>query len=170
MASPSQRWKRSADRFCYLVELRAELEPARLQPLDLLDDGLEALSGLGELGRVDVRLGEARLERVALGEQDAELVVDAVDLLAQRLGGIAALLARQRRGLALLAVAAGRGRRCVDLRRRGRNGGREGAFSALPVRGPRPPPGPPSPPPSIARAASAGSRRGRRRTARWRPW
>src|SRR5215207_10889009 len=108
----------SADRFCNAVELRAELEPAPFQRLDLLVDGLEALAGFGAGGDVELRLGEACLERVALGEHDAELVVDAVELLAQRPGRFGALLAGLRLGLAVLARP-GRRRGRLGCRRLG---------------------------------------------------
>ena len=50
----------SADRFCERVDLRAELEPALLQPLDLLDDRLEALAVLGQPARRRRRAPRAR--------------------------------------------------------------------------------------------------------------
>src|SRR5438309_4513326 len=71
---------KSADGFCDVVELRAEREPARLELLDLAADRLQAPAVLGALLGIERVAGARRLERVALREQHAKLVVDLVQL------------------------------------------------------------------------------------------
>ena len=78
---------------------------------------------VGALLSVERFVGARRFQRVALGEEDAESVVDEVELLLQRLGSVGALLARARRGLAIvprcrLVVAEPAWRDCAVRQRR----------------------------------------------------
>ena len=108
----------SADRFCDVVELRAELEPARLElPRSARAIAFRRRPVSARLLGVERVVGARRLQRVALGEEDAELVVDEVELLLQRLGGVGALLARGGRGLAVVARACRRRRGAAAARR-----------------------------------------------------